>query len=104
VAGLEILFDSHDHAVFINIYRLENGDFPTYPDLKSYDSRKNGFDFLLTLKNTHSDKMFSPFIDNSCNSVEQVLSNYAKCISIYSADVLKGNFEDFGDFAQKHVK
>lgn len=95
VVGLEIIWDLHDHAIFVNVYQLENGEFPEYVDLKSYDNRRNGLDFLSVLKHKCPQKMFSPFIDGSANSIEKVLSNYSESICTCFPDLLRGNFVDY---------
>ncbi len=93
--GLEVIWDLQDHAIFVNVYQLENGEFPGYDDLKSYDNRRNGLDFLSVLKHTCPQKMFSPFIDGSSNSIETVLSNYSKSICTCFPGLLRGNFADY---------
>ena len=41
VAGLGVTFKNRDHAVFVNLYKLEDDKFPVYKTLKEYDNSDN---------------------------------------------------------------
>ena len=64
VAGLGVTFKNRDHAVFVNLYKLEDDKFPVYKTLKEYDNSDNGFDIFDFIDLRHPELSFSPFIEN----------------------------------------
>jgi hypothetical protein len=95
VAGLEVTFENRDHAVFVNLYKLEDDKFPVYKTLKEYDNSDNGFDIFDFIDLRHPELRFSPFIKNKEDTVKKILDNYAISIDKCAGDVLNGNFSMF---------
>lgn len=91
--GLEIIYERRDHAIFVQIYRLVDKEFPKYKSLHGYDSDStNRFDvnFLIELRSskTVASSLFG-------NPMKSVLDNYAVAVDEYAADVLNGDFSVF---------
>lgn len=108
VAGFECVLDSLDHAVYINIYRLENGKVPEYPDLFAYDSRRGNFyDVFWLVKLRCPALKFNPAIKTKEDSVGKILSNYAVALEASAYDVLSGNFSIFSklqELVDEHIR
>lgn len=92
-AGLEVIYEKRDSSIFIQLYRLIDGEFPIYKSLHEYDNDlKNRFDvnFLIELR---SSKIIASSFANS--SIKNVLDEYAFALEKYAADVLAGDFSIF---------
>lgn len=93
--GLDITFENRDHAVFVELYRLINGEFPVYKSVGEYDRNDDGYDIFDLIDLRHPGLRFHIFIEKKGDSVGKILDNYAIAIDKCAGDILKGDFSVF---------
>lgn len=97
-AGITIMIEYRDSALFLMFHKLENNKIPDMPVFVYQNSNLKTIHIedVLTAKGVSEDEI--NLLTNrkiGLNELEKTLVNYASAVKKYATDILAGNFTDF---------
>lgn len=111
--AINVSYDIRDEGISVLIYRLVDGEIPTYPIFVTKDTMVNCyyFDTIIALRSSNPDedlytkehvKEFPPIYDEK--TIEKIVSEYAKAVRKYGKDIMTGDFRVFNELENELKK